>query len=42
MNEDEKALFNFLSKKTIHSVDELKADLSEEEIDETNEVDDYE
>ncbi len=42
MNDDEKALFDFLSKKTIHSIDELKADLSEEEIDETNEVDDYE
>ena len=42
MTEDEIALFNFLSKKTIHGIDELKADLSEEEIDETNEVDDYE
>jgi len=42
MNQDEIALFNFLSKKTINSIDELKADLSEEEIDETNEVDDYE
>ncbi len=44
MTEDEIALFNFLSKRVINSIDELKADLSEEEINEANvnEVDDYE
>jgi len=35
MTEDEKVLFNFLSKYNINSVDELKADLSEVEINQT-------
>jgi len=35
MNEDEKVLFDFLSKRKINSIDELKADLSEEEIEQT-------
>lgn len=37
MTEDEKTLFNFLSKRNITSVDELKADLSEDDIAQTEE-----
>jgi len=39
MTEDEKTLINFLSKKTINSVDDLKMDTIEEEIQDINEVD---
>lgn len=44
MTEDEKALFDFLSKKKIESIDELKADLAEDEVvtNENDEVDIYE
>ena len=37
MTEDEKVLFNFLSKRIINSIDELKADLSEHEVEQTQE-----
>ena len=36
MNEDERILFDFLSKRNINSIDELKADLSEVEIQQTD------